>query len=108
MPHPSPIGWPRPGTKSSCSRGARSTRGGCTVVALVHNVLPHEQRRFDKQLMSALLRRADALVVHSGEQADLAATLASTPAHVAALPPHLPYGASAADTSPAGRRNRLL
>jgi glycosyltransferase involved in cell wall biosynthesis len=58
--------------------------------------------------MTALLRRADALVVHSAEQADLAATLASTPAHVAALPPHLPHGAPAADTSPAGRRNRLL
>jgi len=82
--------------------------GGCTVVALVHNVLPHEQRRFDKQLMSALLRRADALVVHSAEQADLAATLASTPAHVAALAPHLPHGAPTADASPAGRRNRLL
>jgi glycosyltransferase involved in cell wall biosynthesis len=82
--------------------------GGCTVVALLHNVLPHEQRRFDKQLMSALLRRADALVVHSGEQANLAATLASTPAYVAPLALHLPHGAPVADSAPGGRRNRLL
>jgi glycosyltransferase involved in cell wall biosynthesis len=88
---------------------ARSAKaGGCTIVALVNNVLPHERRRFDKHLMSALLRRADSLVVHSGEQADLAATLAATPAHVAVLPPHLPHGEIAVDASAPDRRNRLL
>ena len=92
--------------------------GGCTVVALCNNVLPHEQRRFDKRLMTALLRRADALVVHSGEQAALAGTLTSSPVQVAALPPHLPgagHGAGraaeaalpAAD-SPWAPRHRLL
>jgi glycosyltransferase involved in cell wall biosynthesis len=85
--------------------------GGCTVVALVNNVLPHEKRLFDKQLMSALLRQADALLVHSGEQADRAATLAGTRAYVAALPLHLPLlpcGGPATDAAAVGRRNRLL
>jgi glycosyltransferase involved in cell wall biosynthesis len=65
-------------------------RGGCRVVALCHNVLPHERSRFDEPTMRLLLRSADAVIVHSGEQADLAASLTSAPVEVAALPLHLP------------------
>ncbi len=88
--------------------------GGCTVVALCHNVLPHEHRRFDQPLMTALLRRVDAVVVHSSEQADLAATLTDRPVEIAALPPHLPHagpGLAAGHTpaaEPPPRRHRLL
>jgi glycosyltransferase involved in cell wall biosynthesis len=98
--------------------------GGCTVVALCNNVLPHERRSFDKPMMTALLRSADAVLVHSSQQAELAATLARSPVEVAALPPHLPSPAhgTPGTSSPAGevpvpvaaggtaftRRNRLL
>jgi glycosyltransferase involved in cell wall biosynthesis len=65
--------------------------GGCRVIALCHNVLPHERRKADKPLMQALLRRCDAILVHSAEEAETAARLASgTPVEIAALPLHLP------------------
>jgi glycosyltransferase involved in cell wall biosynthesis len=86
---------------------------GCRVVALCHNVLPHESHRFDKPLMRALLRRCDAVVVHSAEEASVATSLASTPVEVAALPMHLPRlgpseraAPAAAGTRPA--RHQLL
>jgi len=44
--------------------GARPTR----VVALCHNVLPHERGRADLPLTKAVLSRADALLVHSEEE----------------------------------------
>ena len=69
--------------------------GGCTVVALCHNVLPHESRGADEPLMRALLRRVDAVVVHSAGQAALAETLTTAPVQVAALPPHLPHSGPA-------------
>jgi D-inositol-3-phosphate glycosyltransferase len=71
---------------------AAARRGGCTMVALCNNVLPHERRGVDRALMGFLLRRMRGLVVHSKEQAELAATLTSAPAQVATLPPHLPHG----------------
>jgi hypothetical protein len=71
------------------ARAARS--GGCAVVALCHNVLPHESRGADEPLMRALLRRVDAVIVHSAGQAALAETLTTAPVQVAALPPHLPH-----------------
>lgn len=76
-----------------------SHAAGCRVVALCHNVLPHEHRRLDRPLMKAILRAADVLVVHSAGEAALAATMASTPAEIAALPLHLPH----ADRAPADR-----
>ncbi|MFG3435944.1 glycosyltransferase family 4 protein [Nonomuraea sp. NPDC047897] len=60
------------------------------VVALCHNVLPHERKPYDEPLMKALLRRVDAVLAHSEEQAALARTLTSRPVAVAGLPPHLP------------------
>ncbi len=66
------------------------------VVVICHNVLPHERRPGDVPLVRALLRRADAVVVHSAEQSELARSLAPrTPSTVAALPPHLPSPAPA-------------
>ncbi len=84
--------------------------GGCKIVAICHNVLPHEHRRFDEPAMKALLRRVDAVVVHSKEEAAVAASLTSTPVEIAALPLHLPHAepqpATPGDASPP--QNRLL
>ncbi|PSK97079.1 glycosyltransferase involved in cell wall biosynthesis [Murinocardiopsis flavida] len=67
-------------------------RGRTRVVALCHNVLPHERRAVDVSLMRALLRRCDAVLTHTPEQARLARGLVGGRGDVrtAALPPHLP------------------
>ena len=103
----------------SLARAARAR--GCSVVALCHNVLPHESRGADEPLMRALLRRVDAVIVQSAAQAALAETLTAAPVQVAALPPHLPYtgpmpagtvapagAVSPAVAGPPGPRHRLL
>jgi glycosyltransferase involved in cell wall biosynthesis len=69
------------------------------VVALCHNVLPHESRPGDTVLMRALLHRMDGVLVHSERQRSLASALlggARVPVSAAALPPHLPTSVSAA------------
>jgi glycosyltransferase involved in cell wall biosynthesis len=83
---------------------------GCRVVALCHNVLPHERRGFDRPLMQALLRRCDATLVHSADEAEIAAGLARTPVEIAALPLHLSYldQAALAAAGPRLLRHRLL
>ncbi|MCK2221209.1 glycosyltransferase family 4 protein [Actinomadura sp. ATCC 31491] len=75
------------------------------TVALCHNVLPHERKPYDRPLMKALLKRVDAVLAHSGEQAGLARELARTPVRVAGLPPHLPVTGAGPS---AGVRRRLL
>jgi glycosyltransferase involved in cell wall biosynthesis len=70
--------------------GRLSTSGG-GVVALCHNVLPHERKPYDVPLMRRLLRRVDGALVHSAQQARLARDLApGTPVLTADLPAHLP------------------
>ncbi|MGH3387297.1 MAG: glycosyltransferase, partial [Actinomadura sp.] len=82
------------------------------VVALCHNVLPHERKPYDEPLMRALLRRVDGVLVHSGQQAELARTLTGRPVSVAEMPAHLPTGKLPHDhdgvDAAAGTRNRLL
>ncbi|GAB3208827.1 glycosyltransferase family 4 protein [Marinactinospora thermotolerans] len=83
------------------------------TVALCHNVLPHERGRVDAPLVRALLRRVDAVLVHSAEQARLARHLAGRRAEVrvAGLPPHLPGtggGGNGAGEGDTGARGRLL
>jgi glycosyltransferase involved in cell wall biosynthesis len=70
------------------ARAARAA--GCTVLALCHNVLPHEGRAFDRPLMTALLRRVDAVIVHSDAEAAVAASLTTAPVQATLMPPHLP------------------
>ncbi|AWS40852.1 glycosyltransferase family 4 protein [Streptosporangium sp. 'caverna'] len=60
------------------------------VVALCHNVLPHESKPYDAPLMKALLRRADVVLVHSERQAVLARELTPAPVRIAEMAPHLP------------------
>ncbi|GAA1263273.1 glycosyltransferase [Sphaerisporangium rubeum] len=85
----------------------RGLRRGAPVVALCHNVLPHESRPYDRPLVKALLRRADGVLVHSREQAKLARSLSRTPVRVAEMPPHLPEGGVAGERAE-GVRHRLL
>jgi glycosyltransferase involved in cell wall biosynthesis len=85
-------------------------RGGCKVIALCHNVLPHERRSFDERAMRALFRSADAIVVHSREEAALASALTAAPVEIAALALHLPHIERAASvrSAPRPQTNRLL
>src|SRR5689334_18559769 len=43
----------------------RAAGSGPRSVVIAHNVLPHESRPGDRQLMHALMRRVDAVLVHS-------------------------------------------
>ncbi|GAA0216104.1 glycosyltransferase [Actinomadura nitritigenes] len=80
---------------------------GSRVVALCHNVLPHERKRYDEPLMRRLLRKADGVLVHSEAQAELARGLTPRPVRVAEMPAHLP--ASGGAPAPDGKvRRRLL
>lgn len=67
----------------------RGLRRKTRVVALCHNVLPHEPKPYDKPLMKALLRRVDGVLVHSEQQAALARTLTDRPVLVTEMPAHL-------------------
>ncbi len=88
--------------------GARRRRtGGPRAVVVAHNVLPHEGHPGDRRLMSALLRTADLVVVHSDEQARLATGLGAAHVRALALPPHLPGGEPAERADRAGA-TRLL
>ena len=62
------------------------------VTVIAHNVLPHEPHAGAERLVRALLTRADAVLVHSPEQAELARSLGAREVREAALPPHLPGG----------------
>ena len=77
-----------------------SLRHGARTVALCHNVLPHERKVYDAPLMRALLRGVDKVLVHSGQQAELARSMTSRPVAVAEMPPHLPASGAAAERRP--------
>jgi glycosyltransferase involved in cell wall biosynthesis len=69
-------------------RAARSSR----IVVLTHNVLPHEPHPGARWLVRALLARADDVLVHSAEQAEVARDLGAREVVDVPLPPHLPGG----------------
>lgn len=75
-------------------RGFREWRNGegrgPRVVVLCHNVLPHERRLVDPMLVRALLRRADAALVHSGEQDRVARAHGARDVVVGELPSGFP------------------
>jgi len=60
------------------------------VVALCHNVLPHERRFFDLPLTKAILSRVNRVLVHTPAQAKLAKTLTKAEITMLEMPPHLP------------------
>lgn len=71
---------------------------GVPSVVIAHNVTPHESHPGAARLVAALLRRADAVVVHSPAMAEQARDLigagrgATDRVRQADLPPHLPGG----------------
>ncbi len=71
---------------------AEGTASGPRTIVIAHNVLPHEGHPGDRRLMEALVRRVDAVVVHSDEQAGLAASLGAHHVKELELPPHPPGG----------------
>jgi glycosyltransferase involved in cell wall biosynthesis len=60
------------------------------VMALCHNVLPHERKFFDVPLTKQVLSRVDEVLVHTPSQAELAKTLTKAAITVTEMPPHLP------------------
>ena len=70
--------------------------GGTQVLALCHNVLPHERRAIDVRLVRKLLGRVAGVIVHSEAQAATARALTNRPVEVAFLPLHHPFGTGAA------------
>lgn len=73
----------------------RATR----VVAQCHNVLPHERRGTDVRLVRGVLQRVDGVLVHSAEQAKLAAGLTERPVVVEHMAPIVVAKPSAHDAS---------
>lgn len=83
-------------------------RGRAPVVALCHNVLPHERKPYDEPLMRRLLRKADGVLVHTEAQADLARGLTRRPVRVAEMAAHLPAAGAAAPGDGKVRRRLLF
>ena len=77
-------------------------------VVLCHNVLPHERRRVDEPLTRAVLRRADAVLVHSADERERAQRLTGAPVEVAALPPLALTAGPGADRDATVRRSLLF
>ncbi|MEU8120961.1 glycosyltransferase family 4 protein [Spirillospora sp. NPDC049024] len=83
-------------------------RGRTPVVALCHNVLPHERKPYDEPLMRRLLRKVDGVLVHTEAQAELARTLTGRPVRVAEMAAHLPAATAAAPGDGKVRRRLLF
>ncbi|TDC45559.1 glycosyltransferase [Actinomadura sp. KC345] len=83
-------------------------RRGAPVVALCHNVLPHERKPYDEPLMKRLLRKVDGVLVHSEAQAGLARGLTARPVRVAEMPAHLPVAPAPARDDRKVRRRLLF
>jgi glycosyltransferase involved in cell wall biosynthesis len=77
------------GTGSRRRPGRGSGEPRPPVLALCHNVLPHERRAVDAPLIRAVLQRVSVVLVHTPAEAELAASLTSRPVSVAAMAPHL-------------------
>lgn len=96
----------------------RAVRAGAgtkpRVVAIVHNVVPHETHRGGERLMTRMVHGVDGVLVHSPEQATLARDHGAVAVAVAQLPPHppgglpVPSGREAALTRPARRPGEPL
>ncbi|GGQ03969.1 glycosyltransferase involved in cell wall biosynthesis [Actinomadura coerulea] len=83
-------------------------RGRTPVVALCHNVLPHERKPYDEPLMRRLLRKVDGVLVHTEAQADVARGLTRRPVRVAEMAAHLPAAGAAAPGDGKVRRRLLF
>jgi glycosyltransferase involved in cell wall biosynthesis len=80
-------------------------------VLIANNVTAHESHMSDRFLTRALLRRVDAILVHSSEDAAAACNLSSKPVLQAALPAHFPEGPNSEPSEAPSKRevkNSLL
>lgn len=84
----SPLQMPAVVTVARVFRGSSQRN----VTAIVHNVLPHETMRLARPLMRVIFQEVDTVIVHSREQANLAAALGAKLALSALLPFHPPEG----------------
>jgi glycosyltransferase involved in cell wall biosynthesis len=66
------------------------------TVALCHNVVPHERRALDGRLSRSVLRRVDAVLVHTEPEAAQARKLTDRPVRVATMAPHALAGGGGA------------
>ncbi|WP_285595921.1 glycosyltransferase family 4 protein [Kineosporia sp. NBRC 101731] len=84
------------------SRGRRVGAAKPRIIAIAHNVVPHETHPGGEFLIRQMLRSVDGIVVHSAEQARLAHELGLDRRPVVTVPlaPHLPGGLP----EPAGRQ----
>lgn len=102
-----PVQAPAYITLLSATRQGRGRRP--RLMALCHNVLPHESRFVDRPLVRRMLGLVDAVLVHSQPEADKAASLTAAQVDVTALPPLLGQGERAAGgDDPTEVRRRLL
>jgi glycosyltransferase involved in cell wall biosynthesis/SAM-dependent methyltransferase len=85
----------------------KATGIGPRTIVIAHNVLPHEARPGDRQLLTAFFSRVDSVVVHSDAQARLATELGARHVRELDLPPHLP-GGPAITAVPGDGRTRIL
>lgn len=74
------------------SSSAGSSSGRPAVLAVAHNVVPHETHPGGRWLAERLLRAVDGVLVHAPEQARLAREHGARWVATASLPPHLPGG----------------
>lgn len=66
---------------------ARAIGKGPRIIALCHNVLPHERRSVDERLVRAVFARTTSVLVHAEGERALAETLTTSPVAVSPLPP---------------------
>lgn len=85
---------------AALSTGRRGRRPRTAVIC--HNVLPHEPNPGDRQLIRALLRRADVAVVHSDSEAELAGQMGARDVRTRELPSFGPALRSGATQGPGG------
>jgi glycosyltransferase involved in cell wall biosynthesis len=81
---------------------------GPAVLALCHNVLPHERRVVDPPLVRAVLRRVSAVLVHTAAEAEVARGLTPVPVAIAAMAPHGVAAARPEAVADSPPRHRLL
>ena len=81
-----------PAIQAITSAFRRHARTQPRVALIIHNVVPHESRPWDRRLMRKILRLADRVVTHSGPEADTARLLGAKHVVRTVLPLHPPHG----------------
>jgi glycosyltransferase involved in cell wall biosynthesis len=78
----------------------RQRRAGARVVAVCHNVDPHESDPVQRRLIAAFLRSVDGALVHSASEAELVRETGVDRVEVAIIPFHFPAASRAGALAP--------